>query len=221
MDVIVCTGEEPEARLSGSGRDRGVESALEGEILWVGSSNGMERAIVETAGTDSRNSSGKLRRSFPLANFADSFVSRRTRGFVLAVPENPPRSSSPRRIRERSSRRGRCFSAFPYHARVGPRPGARTRLNAPFCRKISSPTRNLFPISPRGCRRSSGSRETRSASHTNGLRRTGSRSARFSGKKPILFVLGGSQGAREINVLVRTVLPKLLEYCDVVHQMGG
>jgi UDP-N-acetylglucosamine--N-acetylmuramyl-(pentapeptide) pyrophosphoryl-undecaprenol N-acetylglucosamine transferase len=36
----------------------------------------------------------------------------------------------------------------------------------------------------------------------------------------ILLVLGGSQGAREINELVRDCLPKLTEYYTVVHQTG-
>ena len=37
---------------------------------------------------------------------------------------------------------------------------------------------------------------------------------------PIVLVLGGSQGARQVNQLVAGILPQLLEEAVVVHQMG-
>ena len=39
-------------------------------------------------------------------------------------------------------------------------------------------------------------------------------------EEPILLVLGGSQGARQINQLLGAILPRLLEKAVVVHQMG-
>lgn len=42
----------------------------------------------------------------------------------------------------------------------------------------------------------------------------------FSGSKPILFVTGGSLGARTLNRVVAGALPKLLERFDVIHQCG-
>ena len=38
---------------------------------------------------------------------------------------------------------------------------------------------------------------------------------------PLLFFLGGSQGARQINELVAAALPRLTEAAFVVHQTGG
>lgn len=38
--------------------------------------------------------------------------------------------------------------------------------------------------------------------------------------KPILLVLGGSQGAKKINQVITTILPRLLETYEVVHQCG-
>lgn len=49
-----------------------------------------------------------------------------------------------------------------------------------------------------------------------GLRITG-----FSGKKPILLVVGGSQGAQAINDAVIKHLEKILAICDVVHLTGA
>jgi len=39
-------------------------------------------------------------------------------------------------------------------------------------------------------------------------------------KKPIILVLGGSQGARKINDITLDVLPNLLEAAEVIHQTG-
>jgi UDP-N-acetylglucosamine--N-acetylmuramyl-(pentapeptide) pyrophosphoryl-undecaprenol N-acetylglucosamine transferase len=44
---------------------------------------------------------------------------------------------------------------------------------------------------------------------------------RFEKQKRVLLVLGGSQGAREINRLLWGVLQKLLEEWNVVHQTGA
>ncbi len=42
----------------------------------------------------------------------------------------------------------------------------------------------------------------------------------LSGEKPVLFVIGGSQGSQRINDLVLLILPQLLERFEVVHQCG-
>lgn len=47
------------------------------------------------------------------------------------------------------------------------------------------------------------------------LKKTG-----LSGKKPIVLVLGGSQGAQFINDLIAEILPEITEFCDVIHQTG-
>ena len=38
--------------------------------------------------------------------------------------------------------------------------------------------------------------------------------------RPLLLVLGGSQGARQVNERVWAALPRLLEWCVVTHQTG-
>lgn len=39
-------------------------------------------------------------------------------------------------------------------------------------------------------------------------------------EKPVILILGGSQGAEEINELVLTILPQLLEKFEIIHQCG-
>ena len=52
-------------------------------------------------------------------------------------------------------------------------------------------------------------------SRDKGLHRLG-----FSGEKPVLLVMGGSQGSAEINQLVWNALPTLLKHWQVVHLTG-
>jgi UDP-N-acetylglucosamine--N-acetylmuramyl-(pentapeptide) pyrophosphoryl-undecaprenol N-acetylglucosamine transferase len=42
----------------------------------------------------------------------------------------------------------------------------------------------------------------------------------FSGKRPVLLVIGGSQGAQALNTVVTEHLEKLLLICDIVHITG-
>lgn len=50
---------------------------------------------------------------------------------------------------------------------------------------------------------------------TEGLRITG-----LSGKRPIMMILGGSQGAEALNAAVRTNIDALLKICDIIHLTG-
>jgi len=43
----------------------------------------------------------------------------------------------------------------------------------------------------------------------------------LSAQLPLVLVTGGAQGARQINQMLATVLPELLDRCQVVHQTGA
>ncbi len=53
-----------------------------------------------------------------------------------------------------------------------------------------------------------------------GNRESGLKICEFSGNKPVVLVIGGSQGAGAINEVVRSALPELLEDFDVIHICG-
>ncbi len=55
---------------------------------------------------------------------------------------------------------------------------------------------------------------------TEGKREEGLRIAGLAGKKPVLLVLGGSQGAVALNDAMRTCLEELLQTVDVIHVTG-
>ncbi|TSC53680.1 MAG: hypothetical protein LiPW39_139, partial [Parcubacteria group bacterium LiPW_39] len=42
----------------------------------------------------------------------------------------------------------------------------------------------------------------------------------LSGQKPVLLILGGSQGAQALNDVVFEALPSLLGRCEIIHQCG-
>ena len=55
---------------------------------------------------------------------------------------------------------------------------------------------------------------------THGSRNEGLRITGLSGTRPILLVMGGSQGAQKINEIVWELLSQVLGWCDVIHITG-
>jgi UDP-N-acetylglucosamine--N-acetylmuramyl-(pentapeptide) pyrophosphoryl-undecaprenol N-acetylglucosamine transferase len=53
-----------------------------------------------------------------------------------------------------------------------------------------------------------------------GNREEGLRITKLSGRRPVLMILGGSQGAEALNAAVRTHTDALLETCDIIHLTG-
>jgi len=49
---------------------------------------------------------------------------------------------------------------------------------------------------------------------------TGRQTFKISSQKPIILVLGGSQGAQKINEMVINTLPRLLEMAEIIHICG-
>jgi len=77
-----------------------------------------------------------------------------------------------------------------------------------------------FPGTERECPRSvyTGNPVRESALH--GDRQKGLELTGFSGKRPILLVMGGSQGAAAINESIKSLLPVLGTFCDTIHITG-
>jgi UDP-N-acetylglucosamine--N-acetylmuramyl-(pentapeptide) pyrophosphoryl-undecaprenol N-acetylglucosamine transferase len=194
-------------------------------IFWIGSGTGMDRAIVEGEGISFYGiPSGKLRRYFSLRNFLDIF--KIIAGFFAA-----------RRILKREKptllfSKGGFVSVPPCAAAASLRipvfshesdssPGLATRINFRFSEKVFIPyqeSARLFPSSCLSKLQVSGNPirgQFRSADPAKGRAFLG-----LDAEERILLVLGGSQGAKEINDLVREALPDLVKLYTVVHQTG-
>ncbi len=190
-------------------------------ILWIGSDKGMEKPIVEGAGIEFIGiPSGKLRRYFSLKNVTDIF--RIAAGFFKAGALM--NKYKPDLIFSKGG-----FVSVPPVAAAGFRkipvithesdvtPGLATRINKRFSDDILvsyAGTANYFPgynviVSGNPVRAA-----IFNADSANGRRLSG------AGKRKIIFVIGGSQGALQVNHLVEELLPWLTENFFVIHQTG-
>jgi len=55
---------------------------------------------------------------------------------------------------------------------------------------------------------------------TQGSREEGKKLFELTSEKPVVLIMGGSQGARKINEIVLNGLPRLLEKCEIIHLCG-
>ena len=199
-------------------------------LFWIGSAAGMDRGIVEEAGIEFYGiPSGKLRRYFSFKTIADFFkviagffAARKilkkqkavllfSKGGFVSVPPCAAAASlkipvfthesdfSPglaTKLNARSVLRtgGRIFTAYEETGRFFPET-VHDRITV-----CSNPVRSVF----------------RAADAAKGRAFLGLDNE----KERILLVLGGSQGAHEINCIIRDALPELTKLYTVVHQTG-
>ncbi|TFG84681.1 MAG: UDP-N-acetylglucosamine--N-acetylmuramyl-(pentapeptide) pyrophosphoryl-undecaprenol N-acetylglucosamine transferase, partial [Spirochaetales bacterium] len=196
-----------------------------GRIVWIGSGKEVERAAVEAAGVEFfAIPAGKLRRSLSPHNVADVFrvaagyfASRRllkrlkpvllfSKGGYVSVPP--------------------CMAAaslgIPYITHESDvSPGLATRLNARKARRILvswDATLKFLDESKRQRTIVTGNPVRSAIASGDPVR--GRSWLGFSDKLPVLLVLGGSQGARQVNDLVASILPSLAGKIAVAHQTG-
>jgi UDP-N-acetylglucosamine--N-acetylmuramyl-(pentapeptide) pyrophosphoryl-undecaprenol N-acetylglucosamine transferase len=209
------------ARLKGMGDFR---------IFWIGSSAGMDRSIVERAGLEFYGvPAGRLRRYFSLKTIPDMF--RIPAGFFAA-------RSLLKKLRPALLFSKGGFVSVPPCAAAASlgipvfthesdfSPGLATRLNLRFVARTGgriftayAETASFLPPPYRGLVSVSGNPvrpEFRDADPAKGRAFLG-----LGEGDRVLLVLGGSQGARELNELVRASLPELTKFFVVIHQTGA
>ncbi|MDR0451060.1 MAG: undecaprenyldiphospho-muramoylpentapeptide beta-N-acetylglucosaminyltransferase [Treponema sp.] len=199
-------------------------------VFWIGSSSGMDRSIVEKAGMEFHGvPSGRLRRYFSLKTVPDMF--RVAAGFFAA------RSLLKKQRPALLFSKGGFVSVPPCAAAASLgipvfthesdfSPGLATRLNLRFVARNGgriftayAETASSFPPAYQGLVRVSGNPvrpEFRNARAEKGRAFLG-----LGAGERVLLVLGGSQGARELNNLVREALAELTKLFVVVHQTGA
>lgn len=204
-------------------------------IYWIGNSSGMDKTIVEkNIGADGKPSadrfygipSGKLRRYFSLKNFFDLF--KIFEGFIasffILLKIKPDVLFSKGGFVSVPP----CFSArllrIPvYTHECDFTPGLATRINAKSAKHIlvsySETSGFLGAAAARNCIVTGNPVRPvfYSASAEKGRSFLGIEAA----DKPVLLVLGGSLGARQINALVKENIEWLCSRFIVVHQTGA
>jgi UDP-N-acetylglucosamine--N-acetylmuramyl-(pentapeptide) pyrophosphoryl-undecaprenol N-acetylglucosamine transferase len=206
---------------------RAREETASARVIWLGSQKGMDRSIVE--GADDvvffGIHSGKLRRYVSIKNIFDVFLI--AAGFFdsLAVLK-----------RERPAllfSKGGFVSVPPVcAARVLRIPvithesdyslGLANKINAVFSNHICiSYSDTLMAFKQKRREKIVVTGNPVRASFYTAQAGAGRDFLGIPAEVPVLLVLGGSQGAREINELVCRTLPRLCAYFVVVHQTGG
>jgi len=204
----------------------GVGAGREYRVFWIGANRGMDRAIVEAAGLEFFGiPAGKLRRYLSLKTLPDAF--RVAAGFFAAR-----KILKKRKVHLLFSKGGfvsvpPCAAAaslgvpvFTHESDFSP--GLATRLNLRFVRKTAG---RVFAAYSDTARFLPKDIVTVSGNPVRSVFRKAdpAKGRAFLGVGPeerVLLVLGGSQGAAEVNNLVRACLENLCRRYTVVHQYG-
>ena len=96
-------------------------------------------------------------------------------------------------------------------------PGLAKRISAVFAKKVAA----TFPE----CAKALGKKGVHTGTPMRkelfeGSREKGLAFAGFTGEKPVLLMMGGSQGAQAVNEALRAALPDVLPHMDVLHLCG-
>lgn len=197
-----------------------------GRIVWIGSGKEVERAAVEAAGVEFFTiPSGKLRRSLSFRNLTDVF--RIIAGYFAA--RKLLAELSPLLVFSKGGYVSvpPCMAAaslgipvFTHESDLTP--GLATKLNARRAEKILVSWEKTLAYLPEAWRRKTivVGNPVRAAIG-NGDRARGLVWLGFDPGLPVVLVLGGSQGARQVNELIAAILPRLAGLARVAHQTGS
>ena len=192
------------------------------EIHYIGTADGIERQVIASQPDVAYHSisSGKLRRYFDWKNFTDPF--RVIAGFFQAV-------KTLGKIKPAVCFSKGGFVAVPVVMAAWLRgipviahesdltPGLANRISAVFAKKVAT----TFPecavaLGKKGVLTGTPLRpELFSGDRSRGLQLAG-----FAGNKPVLLMMGGSQGAQSVNKALREALPGVVPVMDVFHLCG-
>ena len=192
------------------------------ESFYIGSYNGIEKRLIEDFNVPYYGiSTGKLRRYFDLKNLSDPF--RVIKGYTQALKilkELKPDIVFSKGgfvsvpvIRAASALKIPCI----IHE-SDMTPGLANKLCIPVATKVCCNFPETTKYVPSGKAILTGSpirSELTTGSKLAALELCG-----FTANTPVVMVIGGSQGASSVNVMVREALPKLLETFQVVHICG-
>lgn len=204
-------------------------------VYWLGSSSGMDRKLVEKSGSCDKFigiPSGKLRRYFSLKNFSDVFKigAGCIKAFFVLLKLKPDFLFSKGGFVSVPP----CFAAKMLHIPVYTHecdfsPGLATRINTRFASRIFvsyAETAKFFSAEKQKAITVTGNPVRPVFFNVNPalgaeFLQLGRNGSDQSTQKPVLLVLGGSGGAKQINNLIWQNIEWLCERFVVVHQTGA
>lgn len=192
------------------------------EIVYIGSKSGMEKELIESCGIPYHGiSSGKLRRYIDTKNISDIFrvVKGIGQASALIHKEKPDVIFSKGGFVSVPVVIGGYLNHVPVIIHESDiTPGLANKLSLPFASKICV----TFPEALKHLKSDKGvltGTPIRSELFK-GNREKGLKMCGFKGNKPVILVMGGSQGSVAINTAVRSALDRLTDKFDIVHLCG-
>lgn len=192
------------------------------DVYYIGSNGGMEEELIKKCGIPYYGvSSGKLRRYFDKKNFSDIF--KVLKGILQS--KHIIKKIKPDVVFSKGG-----FVAVPVVVGAALNkvnvvchesditPGLANKLAMPFAKAVCT----TFPEAVKHIKDNKGI-------HTGtpirdmlfkGSKENGFEMCGFSGNKPVILIMGGSQGSVKVNNSVRELLGKLLPKYDIVHLCG-
>ena len=210
-----------------------LSSSLECRIVWLGSAKGVDRKIVESSELYSASPSvlefmgipaGKLRRYFSFQNFIDVFkvAAGFIRSFFILLKLKPLFVFSKGGFVSVPPCAAAKFLKIPVITHECDfSPGLATRINSKFANHILvsyQETAEFLPASLRSKVICTGNPVR--LSFYSGRSEKGLSFLNIKSDLPVLFVLGGSLGARQLNDLISDSIEYLVKHFVVVHQIG-
>ena len=192
------------------------------EVHYIGTDKGMERELMagQAGVTYHGIQSGKLRRYFDWKNLTDPFrvVAGAFQAFSLLGKIKPDIVFSKGGFVAVPVVMAAWMRRVPVLAHESDlSPGLANRISARFAGRVAT----AFPE----CAKALGEKGVYAglpirASLFEGDRQKGLILAGSNGDKPVLLVMGGSQGAKAVNDTLRQALPQILPLMDVLHLCG-
>nr|WP_303935029.1 undecaprenyldiphospho-muramoylpentapeptide beta-N-acetylglucosaminyltransferase [Treponema denticola] len=210
-----------------------LSSSLDCRIVWIGSAKGVDRKIVESSELHSASPSvleflgipaGKLRRYFSFQNFIDVFkvAAGFIKSFFILLKLKPLFVFSKGGFVSVPPCAAAKFLKIPVITHECDfSPGLATRINSKFANHILvsyQETAELLPASLRSKVICTGNPVR--LSFYSGRPENGRSFLNIKSDLPVLFVLGGSLGARQLNDLISDSIEYLVKHFVVVHQIG-
>ncbi len=191
-------------------------------INYIGSINGIESQLIKKENIPYYPiSAGKLRRYLDMKNIADAFrVLSGLRQSISIIKKVKPDILF--------SKGGFVSCPVVWAARIckvpvvihesDMTPGLANRLSMPFAKKVcyTFPESKMYVPKDKGVMTGLPIRQ----SLLKGESYKGKELCGFTGIKPIIMVIGGSQGAEAINKEIRSLLPSLLKEFQICHICG-
>jgi undecaprenyldiphospho-muramoylpentapeptide beta-N-acetylglucosaminyltransferase len=192
------------------------------DIHYIGTENGIERGLIEALPNITYHAvkSGKLRRYFSIENFKDPFkvLYGAFQSFGLIRKLKPDVLFSKGGFVAVPVVIGAWLNRVPAICHESDlTPGLANRICIRFCKKIAV----TFPE----CKASIGEKAVLTGtplreSLFEGSRAKGLSLMGASGDRPVLMMMGGSQGAQSVNAVLREALPELTKRFFIFHVCG-